>query len=278
MALIEQESADALRYWATSIKTGSDTTFNPEMIATGRRLVTKLWNACRFAESRLQDVATTTITSGTPPATLLPTDRWLLSRLARTIATATSELLDNEYAAARSEVEHFFWSDLCDNYLELVKARLYRDDEPAREAAQWVLYQALLSVLKLLAPYLPYVTEEIYQQMFRAWEGAASIHVAAWPAEQPAWIDPAAEETGKALLELLRQVRRYKAERGLSVGAELDTLRIQAQLALHAALQETLIDLRSATRARDIVLELQASGISGEASITLDVSGMTLRL
>ncbi|HLG63880.1 MAG TPA: valine--tRNA ligase [Ktedonosporobacter sp.] len=274
--LIEQESADALRYWATAIKTGSDTVFNPEMIATGRRLVNKLWSACRFAESRLQD-AVTTINSNTPPATLLPTDRWLLSRLARTIAAATNELNNNEYAAARAEVEHFFWSELCDNYLELVKARLYRDDEPAREAAQWTLYQSLLAVLKLLAPYLPYVTEALYQQMFRAWDGAASIHVAAWPAEHDEWIDPAAEEVGKALLELLRQVRRHKAEQGLSVGAELDTLRIQTQPAFYAALQEALIDLKSATRAHNIILELQAPGVSEEASLSPDASGVTAR-
>ncbi len=278
IALIEQDSADALRYWATSIKTGSDTTFNPEMVATGRRLITKLWNASRFAESRLQDVDATAIKSCAPPASLLPTDRWLLSRLARTITAATNALNDNEYAAARVEVEHFFWSELCDNYLELVKARLYGDGEPGRSAAQWTLYQSLLAVLKLLAPYLPYVTEEIYQQMFRAWDGAISIHVAMWPTEHPAWIDPTAEEIGKALLELLRQVRRHKAERGLSVGAELDTVRIQAQSAFYAALQEALVDLKSATRARNIVLELQATDISAEALLSLDASGVTVRL
>lgn len=278
LELLEQESADALRYWATSIKTGSDTTFNPELLATGRRLVTKLWNACRFAESRLQDGDAALIKGSAPLATLLPTDRWLLSRLARTIALATSELSNNEYAAARLAVEHFFWSELCDNYLELVKARLYRDDEPGRGAAQWVLYQALLTVLKLLAPYLPFITEELYQQMFRSHDGAPSIHRTTWPAEEPTWIDPAAEEIGKALLELLRQVRRYKAEHGLSVGAELDSLRIQVQPSLYAALQETLVDLKSATRARTIALELEASGISEEISLSLGAPGLTLRL
>ncbi|MBV9229983.1 MAG: valine--tRNA ligase, partial [Chloroflexi bacterium] len=161
LALIEPESADALRYWATSVKTGNDTFFNPETVATGRRLVTKLWNASRFAEARLEGLDHKSLAK--MPEHLLPTDRWLLSRLARTVAYATTELERGEYATARTEVERFFWSDLCDNYLELAKARLYRREEAEREAAQWTLYHALLTVLKLLAPYLPYITEEIYQ-------------------------------------------------------------------------------------------------------------------
>ena len=255
MELIEQESADALRYWATSIKTGSDTTYNPETVANGRRLMTKLWNACRLAESRLEGISEEAIRNAAMPVGLLPTDRWLLSRLARVIAYATSELQNGEYATGRAEVERFFWSDLCDNYLELAKARLYQEAGSEHTAAQWTLYQALLAVLKLFAPYLPYITEEIYQHLFRKWEGAPSIHRSSWPTERPAWLDTQAEETGKTLLELLHRVRRYKAENGLSVGAELATLHIHARSEQSDALQAALIDLKSATRARSIILE-----------------------
>ena len=258
MELIEQESADAFRYWATSIKTGSDTTYSPEMVANGRRRMTKLWNACRLAGSRLEGLSDESISStrGTGmPTGLLPTDRWLLSRLARVIAYATSELQNEEYATARAEVERFFWSDLCDNYLELAKARLYQEAGSAHAAAQWTLYQALLAVLKLFAPYLPYITEEIYRHLFRRWEGEASIHRSSWPTERPEWLDAQAEETGKTLLELLHRVRRYKAENGLSVGAELATLHIHARREQRNALQAALIDLKSATRARSITID-----------------------
>lgn len=254
MELIEQESADALRYWATSIKTGSDTTYNPDTIANGRRLMTKLWSACRLAESRLEGLSEEHIKSTTMPAGLLPTDRWLLSRLARVIAYATSELQNGEYATGRAEVERFFWSDLCDNYLELAKARLYQELGSEHLAAQWTLYQALLTVLKLFAPYLPYITEEIFQRLFRHWEGAPSIHRSSWPTERPQWLDEQAEETGKTLLELLHRVRRYKAENGLSVGAELATMHIHIRPDQRDALQAALIDLKSATRARSITL------------------------
>ncbi len=249
---IERESADALRYWAASARTGADSPYSEETIANGRRLVTKLWNASRFAEGRLQALDGRVLTDETLPDGLLPTDRWLLSRLARTIAIATGELDGYEYAAARAEIERFFWSDLCDNYLELAKARLYGEAGPQHYAAQWTLYRALLTVLKLLAPYLPCITEEIYQGLFRQWEGAASIHIAPWPAERPEWIDAEAEEMGKTLLDLLHQVRRHKAERGLSIAAPLASLRISATPKQRPLLEAALIDIQSATRAREI--------------------------
>ncbi len=180
----------------------------------------------------------------------------MLSRLARTIAAATAQLEQYEYASSRAEVERFFWSDLCDNYLELAKARLYGEAEQERYAAQWTLYQALLSVLKMLAPHLPYITEEIYQGLFRQWDEATSVHLAEWPLEHPEWIDAEAESVGGKLLELLHQVRRYKAERGLSVGAELKDLHIRSGLspAQRAAFEMAMVDCQSATRARRIVL------------------------
>jgi len=251
MEVIEKESADALRYWATTGRTGADSPLSPEMIANGRRLVTKLWNASRFAQSRLEHFANETY-----PAKLLPTDRWLLSRLTRTIAAATAEMDRYEYGAARAEVERFFWADLCDNYLELAKSRLYGEAGEEHYAAQWALYQTLLSVMKLLAPYLPYITEEIYQGLLRQWDGAQSIHRAAWPPQHQVRIDEEAETTGETLLELLRQVRRYKAERGLSVGAELEALHITGCLeaAQRASLEMAMPDLKSATRVKRIIL------------------------
>jgi valyl-tRNA synthetase len=242
-----------LRYWATSVRTGLDTPFQPDLLTTGRRLITKLWNANRFAERHLQDLEPEQLAH--TPTHLLPTDRWLLSRLARTIAHVTAELERNEYAPARAEVERFFWSDLCDNYLELVKARLYNGTGVDRDAACWTLHHALLAVLKMLAPYLPYIAETIYQGVFREHEGASSLHLAAWPIARPEWISEEAEQVGNTLLALLQQVRRYKAEQNLSVGAEIAVLRVVLDPAMCEALNEALVDLKSATRAGEILLE-----------------------
>jgi valyl-tRNA synthetase len=222
------------------------------MLANGRRLITKLWNASRFAERHLQDLTAEQFEH--TPALLLPTDRWLLHRLAETITEATRELEQGEYAAARTAVERFFWSDLCDNYLELTKARLYRESGPERLAAQWTLAQALLSVIKLFAPYLPFVTEEIYQGLFRTLDDASSLHLSTWPTAQPGWLDRQAEDAGTTLLEILHQVRKYKAEHSLSIGAELATLRLSVSPALRGSLEEVMIDIKGATRARAVTL------------------------
>jgi valyl-tRNA synthetase len=246
--LIERESADALRYWATSGRTGADSPFTPETLATGRRLVTKLWNAGRFADARLAGYQ-----PGEPPA-LAPTDRWLLSRLARTVAQATANLDVYEHAAARGEIERFFWSDLCDNYLELAKARLYDASVEAGSGAKWTLYHAFLAVLKLFAPFLPFITEALYQGIYAPREGTGSIHLAAWPVLPSSCIDDQAERTGAVTLELLAKVRRFKAEAGLSVGAPLATLHAQIPAWALETLQASVADLVSATRAERLEL------------------------
>ncbi|GER85845.1 hypothetical protein KDW_00070 [Dictyobacter vulcani] len=255
LALMEQESADALRYWATSIKPGNDTVFNLEAIAVGRRLITKLWNACRFAESRLQGLDIASLNC--QPDDLLPTDRWLLSRLSQTITFATRQLEQSDYATARAEVERFFWTDLCDNYLELAKSRLYKEGGADRAAAQWTLYHALLTVLKIFAPYIPFVTEEIYLGLFQQWDGAVSIHTSNWPVARSGWLDEQGENTGKLLLEIVRQVRRYKAEQGLSVGATLECIKLTTATATISMLQAAQCDIQSATRAQILDLEVQ---------------------
>ncbi len=257
LEIIEQESADALRYWATSGRLGMDSSFSPEIIINGRRLVTKLWNASRFAGGRLDDFAYTEAI----PAALLPMDRWLLSRLAHTINETTAQLEQYEYSAARAIAERLFWSDLCDNYLELAKARLYDASGTERYAAQWSLYHVLLGCLQMLAPYLPYITDEIYQGLFRRWQDAPSIHVTTWPTAPTAWLDPLIEELGELFLDILRLVRRYKSEQGLSAGAELETLYVSIPSEHQPAFMDMLVDLKSATRAQRIILETGTLGI-----------------
>ncbi len=264
--VIERESADALRYWATASRAGADTPYTPETIAAGRRLVTKLWNAGRFAQAHLAEYAP----PDTPPP-LAPTDRWLLARLARVVELATAELDAYEYAAARAEVERFFWSDLCDNYLEMAKARLYGEHQAERDAARWTLYHALLATLKLLAPYLPYITEELYQGVFRAREGVASIHRAPWPHSRAEWADARAEEAGAALVEALSQVRRLKSERELSVGAPLAALHLAVPARHIAAFQAALTDLLSATRAGTIIMDAR-DDLDLPALVTVDLA------
>jgi valyl-tRNA synthetase len=269
-AMIARYSADAVRYWAASTGPGKDTIISEEKIQLGQKLITKLWNVARFAE-RFNPSPSLSPTGGAelPPSLpdLAPVDRWLLARLGHVVERATAHFEAYDYAAAKSEVESFFWTHLTDNYLELAKERLYGEEGPAREAARFTLRETLLALLKLFAPFLPYITEAIYQEQYanptpsltptagEEMGGFESIHRAAWPAARPEWADEAAEAAGDAIVGAATAVRRFKSERGLSLGAPLARVELATEDArLTAALTASLADLRSVTRAREVAI------------------------
>ena len=197
MEMLEQYSADAVRYWTSSTGFGKDSVISEEKIQTGAKLVTKLWNVARFAErfiangrgeaareepstAKIMDPPTVLSSEDAGGAAsplrlpLSPADRWILARLQTLIRRVTDLFRGYDYAAAKSEIETFFWRDLADNYLEMAKLRLYNADM----GASFTLDYVLLTTLKLFAPFLPHVTEEIYQHLFAERDGAVSIHLA----------------------------------------------------------------------------------------------------
>jgi valyl-tRNA synthetase len=248
MEMIETYSADAVRYWAASTGFGRDAVIDESKIQVGARLVTKLWNVARFSERFLVDYG--------PPAKLpmlTPADRWALSRLQQLIADTTANYEGYEYASALGEAEAFFWRVLADNYIEMAKQRLYDEGDPLREGARYTLYHAFRAVLKLLAPVLPFVTEEIYRSLFGGQEKPVSIHRSRWPLPDPALRDERADAVGEALVEVATAVRRYKSQHNLSLNTELERLQVAPEEpALAAALVAAASDLLSVTRAGQI--------------------------
>jgi valyl-tRNA synthetase len=251
--MIEEFSADAIRYWATTVRTGGDTLLSEDTIRNGNRLVTKLWNAAKLGLAHLNGYRP----PAEAPESLNATDRWLLARLHETTRRATNAMDEYEFAGAKAEVERFFWADFADNYLELVKFRLYGTeaedaDGIARSNAQYVLYHTLKSVITMLAPFVPHITEEIYQAGFAEVDGASSVHVAAWPQAPDAWKSDDALRHGRAVLDVTEEVRRWKSERQLGMAAPLAAVRIEAEPQVAAALAGASLDLRSVTRAGEI--------------------------
>src|SRR5205085_7923775 len=219
MEMISKYSADAIRYWAASTGFGKDSIISEEKIATGAKLVTKLWNVARFSERFLENYRPEL------PA-FTPTDCWLLSRTQQLIGRVTELFHNYDYAAAKSETESFFWRELADNYLEMSKERLYDESSEMREGARYTLYTVLLAILKLFAPFLPYITEEIYLALFAETEGSASIHISPWPTANEAFVDDKADTAGETLIEVATAVRRYKSESNISVGTQLQRLQL----------------------------------------------------
>jgi valyl-tRNA synthetase len=221
--VVEERSADCTRYWATCGRLGTDTLFAEEGFDAGHRLVVKLWNASKFAISRLSDY------DPTGPRELRMIDRWLLARAAQAVDRATSNLTKCEYHGAVEAVESLFWRDLCDNYIEIVKRRLYGDagyDDAVRRGAQHALYEVLLAVLKMLAPVMPHVTEEIFMSYFAEREGDESIHVSRWPEPAAQWRDAAAAEVGETALHVIEGMRKIKSESKVSVAAPVKALSV----------------------------------------------------
>jgi valyl-tRNA synthetase len=164
MALLEEHGSDAVRYWAAKGGPGVDTAFDPGQMKVGRRLAIKLLNASRFVLSK-------TAPGG---AVTEPLDRAMLRRLAAVVASATRHLEAYDYAAALRDSEEFFWW-FCDDYIELMKRRRAGDGDGATSAAA-ASGLALDALLRLFAPFLPFVTEEVW-----SWCREGSVHHAGWP-------------------------------------------------------------------------------------------------
>jgi valyl-tRNA synthetase len=264
LEMIGRYSADGVRYWAASTAPGKDAIISEEKIQMGARLATKLWNVARFAERFLfgdsphEHTLPVEDTGNLGVLGSSTADRWILSRTQKLVRRTTSLLQEYDYAAAKSEIEAFFWTELADNYLEMAKQRLYDPANPSHEAARFSLQAVLFTVLKLFAPFLPFVTEAIYQGIGdKDSSGQRSIHLEHWPVADPVLEDDAAEAVGQTLVAIATAVRRFKSERNLSLGAELNRVQlaaVESDGTLLPALQEAVVDLKSITRAREIVL------------------------
>ena len=280
LEMIERYSADALRYWAASTGPGKDAVISEEKIKIGAKLITKLWNTALFSERFLDAY----LPPSDPPA-LSPADRWVLSS-AQKLVLRCSELMENyDYAAAKAEVEVFFWSSFTDNYIEMSKQRLYDASEAGLncEGARYTLYTLLLCLLKLLAPFMPYVTEEIFQGLFRGAGGQpVSIHASPWPVPDPRLEDDAAEQLGERLVEIATAVRRYKSEHSLPLNMELSKLQLAVQdesqkATLTGGLLEAAPDLISITRAKVIELSDTIDLALDVISLPGQIKGAVLR-
>jgi valyl-tRNA synthetase len=220
--VIERYGADAMRYWATGANLGENLRYNENEIKNGSRLVNKLFNASKFSLSFLSNEDKELSTE------LLAEDKWILNSLNKTIKLATKYMETYQYSRARNEIDDFFWSKLCDNYLEFAKPRLYGDNSD--KAAKSVLYQVLLAVIKIYAPFLPFITEEIYQGFFKADINEKSIHLSSWPKEIDIDVELDDIFSFEKAIEAVTEIRRYKSDNKLSLAKELDSYTLKTEV------------------------------------------------
>ena len=204
LEMAEKYGADALRFnLITGNSPGNDMRFYVEKCEAMRNFANKIWNASRFVMMNL------TITENKLPDTLEPEDKWILCRLGEVIGEVTENMEAYELGVASAKVYDFIWSDYCDWYIELTKARLQGEDEAAKVQAQQVLVYVLTETLKLLHPFMPFITEEIWQALPH--EGDF-LMLQSWPKADPAWADVKAKESMEAVMDVIRAIRARRSE------------------------------------------------------------------
>jgi valyl-tRNA synthetase len=213
--VLERHGADAIRYWASLSRLGDDASFQEKDIITGARLANKLWNAAKLIDKISERGAVQNITN--------VIDKWVLSRAMLIVSEATELFEEYNYAGARRVVEEFFWF-FSDNYLEFVKYRFYNNDK----SASYSLRKAFLVIIKMLAPFIPYITEEIYQNIYKgAEESPHSIHLSGWPAYEEGLYDEEAMKEGDSAQKIVAVIRSWKHDNGLALNAELSELIVE---------------------------------------------------
>jgi valyl-tRNA synthetase len=248
---LDEFGADAVRYWAASARLGLDAAFDPKVLREGRRLVTKITNAARLINGY----------EGQSGAPAHPLDKALIGRLRRLIAEVTEQWDSWNHAAALGLTEGWFWHDLCDNYLELSKARAYAGDP----SALGTLRNALGVVLRLFAPIVPFITEQIWNSNR---ETPESIHVAPWPAgaELPEGNDDGCFD---AAVQVLAQIRKAKSEARVSLRVPVRFATVTGPASLLGLLEEVREDVATTVNVETFELREDPSADSLAVSVQL---------
>lgn len=256
-ALLEQYGSDGVRYWAANGRPGSDTAIDAGKMKVGRRLATKILNASKFALLQVEPKGEITVAL----------DRGMLGDLEALVKVVTTKLEAYEYASALDQTEKSFWA-FCDNYIELVKARRYGDHgEDGSASANAALLTALSTYLRLFAPFLPFVTEEVW-----SWWKKGSIHCASWPSVDEIKLSDS-RGSDRAVFqeahELLAEIRRMKSLRGWKNKTPINVI-VEGEETRLSALRLSEKDIQAAVSALSIVFK------TGENfTVTIDIADVS---
>jgi valyl-tRNA synthetase len=246
---LEEYGTDALRFGViTGTTPGNDSKLSTTKLEAGRNFANKLWNATRFVVRSLEsDGFNKEIKRG-----LLPVeDRWILSRLSQTVSGANSLMEDFQFGEALRQIHDFLWGEFCDWYIEFAKIRLLSPGKSPSPVP--VLVHVLEVSLCLLHPYMPFVTEELWQNLRKhlGWPATASIMVAAYPEADKTALDPVAEDEMEAIIEIIRSIRNtrleFKVESSKRIPVNIDAGDLLSAISAHAQTIQTLAKVNPLT-------------------------------
>ncbi len=222
--VIEKYGADALRQWAASGVVGDDVAFSWKEIIAASRFQQKFWSILRFTLLHLKEKP-----SDEDAKLLRDADKWILSKLMKLVKEVDEHMENYRFAEALKAIRSFTWYEYADNYLEIVKNRLYAGSEDEKKPARFVLYTVMNILTRLLAPFTPFLAEECWQRLHEGiGEKVESVHLQRYPEADERLIDEEAERKGELIKEIVSAVRRMKHDKGLPLNAPLKRVMIYA--------------------------------------------------
>ena len=222
---IEKFGVDALRYWISTAPIGTNMPYIEAEVKRGSKLLTKLWNVARFSLGNLESFEPT----GTAPAveTRPIEDRWILSELNKTVAEVRKNMDKYDTMNARSAIDTFFYDIFCDQYVEFIKDRFWSPEKYGAEsvaAAQWTLWTVLRAIIGMYAPFIPFLTEELWQKIYMPYEGGKTLHLTEYPTVRAEYDTDVSDM--QYAIDVIKTVRTLRTERKIGNGAKLETLTV----------------------------------------------------
>ena len=269
LEIIDQYGADALRLTLiTGNAPGNDMRFYYEKVEASRNFANKVWNASRFI---MMNMDGKTIPADADKM-LQPVDKWILSKLNRVVKEVTDNMENFELGIAVQKVYDFIWDEFCDWYIEMVKPRLYdTDDADSQAAALWTLQNVLQSALKLLHPFMPFVTEEIFCTLQ---EEEESIMISQWPLYREDWNYAAEEKDIEIIKEAVRGIRNVRSSMNVPPSKKARVIVVSASSDIVKAFTEGKLFFGSLAYASDVTVQADRSGIAEDA-VSVVIAGAT---
>ena len=269
LEIIDQYGADALRLTLiTGNAPGNDMRFYYEKVEASRNFANKVWNASRFI---MMNMDGKTIPADADKK-LQPVDKWILSKLNRVVKEVTDNMENFELGIAVQKIYDFIWDEFCDWYIEMVKPRLYdTDDADSQAAALWTLQNVLQSALKLLHPFMPFVTEEIFCTLQ---EEEESIMISRWPLYREDWNYAAEEKDIEIIKEAVRGIRNVRSSMNVPPSKKARVIVVSASADIVKAFTEGKLFFGSLAYASDVTVQADRSGIAEDA-VSVVIAGAT---
>ena len=262
LEIIDKYGADALRLTlVTGNAPGNDMRFYMERVEASRNFANKVWNASRFIMMNDRKVS-----SDFDLSKLTDADKWILSKV-NTLAADVTENMDNfDLGVAVSKLYDFIWEEFCDWYIEMVKPRLYGDDEASKDAAVWTLKTVLINSLKLLHPYMPFITEEIFCNLQDEEE---SIMISSWPEFKKEWEFKAEEKAIETIKEAVRNIRTIRTDMNVAPSRKAQVFVVSEDENIRDIFAKGKVFFETLSKASEVMVQSDKNGIGDDAVSTV---------